>query len=46
MPGASSRQPAADPESSLAFAYTMNRTSYGVLLGPEAFDMMDALYGA
>ena len=46
MPGASSRQPVADPESSLAFAYTMNRTSYGVLPGPKAFDVVDALYGA
>ena len=46
MPGLSSRQPAADLDSSLTFAYDMNRTSYGVLSGPKAFDMVYALYGA
>lgn len=44
-PGAGGSLAFADPENNLAFAYTMNQMSYGVLPGPKALDMVDALYG-
>lgn len=34
----------ADPENRIAFAYTMNQMNYGVLPGPKAIDMVDAIY--
>ena len=44
-PGAGGSLAFADPEHNLAFAYTMNQMSYGVLPGSRALDMVDALYG-
>ncbi len=44
-PGAGGSLAFADPENNLAFAYVMNQMSYGVLPGPKALDMVDALYG-
>ena len=34
----------ADPENRIAFAYTMDQMNYGVLPGPKAIDMVDAIY--
>ena len=44
-PGAGGSLAFADPENNLAFAYTMNQMSYGVLPGSRALDMVDAIYG-
>lgn len=43
-PGAGGSHAFADPENSIAFAYTMNQMNYGVLPGPKAIDMVDAIY--
>ena len=42
--GAGGSHAFADPENRIAFAYTMNQMNYGVLPGPKAIDMVDAIY--
>tara|TARA_B100000586_G_C19876147_1_gene328877 strand:- start:322 stop:522 length:201 start_codon:yes stop_codon:yes gene_type:complete len=43
-PGEGGSHAFADPENRIAFAYTMNQMNYGVLPGPKAIDMVDAIY--
>lgn len=43
-PGAGGSHAFADPENGIAFAYTMNQMSYGVLPNARSLDMVGALY--
>jgi CubicO group peptidase (beta-lactamase class C family) len=43
-PGAGGSHAFADPENRLSFAYVMNQMEPGVLPGPKALRMIDALY--
>ena len=43
-PGAGDSHAFVDPGNRIAFAYTMNQMNYGVLPGPKAIDMVDAIY--
>jgi CubicO group peptidase (beta-lactamase class C family) len=45
-PGAGGSVAFADPENRVAFAYVMNQMEPGVLPGPKALRLIDALYGA
>ena len=44
QPGAGGSHAFADPESGLSFAYVMNQMEPGVLPGPKALRLVDALY--
>ena len=43
-PGAGGSHAFADPENGIAFAYTMNQMSYGVLPNARSLEMVEALY--
>ncbi|MGI9242802.1 MAG: serine hydrolase domain-containing protein [Verrucomicrobiales bacterium] len=43
-PGAGGSHAFADPENGIAFAYTMNQMSYGVLPNARSLEMIEALY--
>jgi CubicO group peptidase (beta-lactamase class C family) len=45
-PGAGGSHAFADPENRISFAYIMNQMEPGVLPGPKALRLIDALYGA
>ena len=44
-PGAGGSHAFADPESRIAFAYVMNQMEPGVLPGPKALRLVEAIYG-
>ena len=43
-PGAGGSHAFADPENGIAFAYTMNQMSYGVLPNVRSLEMISAIY--
>jgi CubicO group peptidase (beta-lactamase class C family) len=43
-PGAGGSHAFADPENRISFAYVMNQMEPGVLPGPKALQLIDALY--
>jgi len=46
QPGAGGCHAFADPENGVAFAYVMNQMEAGVMPGPKALGLIEALYGA